>query len=226
MKFKLARLKISKELNVFSSQMIKKHKVDVLRATKNNLTEIAAISQEIQENGLPKHLVLKKLKGGIGHGIFLHPEAKPILKGEMIAPYSGEVFLSPQNQEDDSDYMFSLIADLLLTKKEQTHFDPENRYHPRRLYSLDLDARKQGNFTRFINHSEKPNIEAKLLRFPSDSLGATFEIVYFAKKNIRPGEQLLVCYDGDDDSYWGALNIKPFLMTPKTFQLNSSLKIV
>jgi hypothetical protein len=85
---------------------------------------------------------------------------------------------------------------------------------------LDLDAHKVGNFTRFINHSAKPNVEAHFLRIPKNSLGiapSLFEIVYIASKTIRPGEQLLVCYEGDDNSYWGALRIKPFAMTPRTF---------
>jgi hypothetical protein len=99
----------------------------------------------------------------------------------------------------------------------------------RRLYSVDLDADKKGNFTRFINHSEKPNIEAQFVKIPSNKLGispGSCEVIYVAKKTIHPGEQLLVCYEGDDKSYWGALKIKPFPMTPKTFVLNSSCEIV
>lgn len=224
MEFKLPRQKISQKLNSFYSKKIKQEKVHAPRVSKNNLIEIGVISRKIRIDGLPKYLVLKKLKGKLGHGIFLHPKAKPILKGEAIAPYSGEVLLNIQNVGDDSDYAFSLISDLLLTKKEQRALDPKSKYHPRRLYSIDLDARNEGNFTRFINHSDKPNVEAELLRIPGKS-SPHFEIVYIAKKIIRPGEQLLVSYEGDDKTYWGALKIAPFPMTPKTFQLNSSLNI-
>jgi len=228
MEFKLARQKISHKLKLFGSKKIRQNKIYVPLATKNNLIEIAAMARKIQKKGLPKHLVLKKLNGNLGHGIFLHPEAKPIMMGETIAPYSGEVYIAPQNIGENSDYVFSLISDLLLTKEEQRLLDPKSRYHPRRLYSLDLDAYKKGNFTRFINHSDKPNVEAQLLRIPVNSLGlqpAHFEMIYIAKKMIRPGQQLLVCYDGEDKSYWGPLKIKPYQMTPKTFQLNSSLQI-
>lgn len=229
MKFRLQRQEISKNLIDFGIKKIKQNKIYVPRATGKTLTALSKVLSEIKQNGLPKYLLLKKLKKNLGHGIFLHPEAKPIQKGEVIAPYSGEVFVFPQNEGDSSDYMFTLISDLRLTKEEQLIWDPSRRYHPRRLYSIDLDADKKGNFTRFINHSEKPNIEALFLRIPPNSLGlspAPFELLYVAKKTIHPGEQLLVSYEGEDKSYWGALSIKPFPMTPKTFQIGSSFEVM
>jgi hypothetical protein len=225
MEFKTASQEISPALKKFAHKKIKESKMPASRATKNDLNQIAAISREIEEKGLPDDFVLRKLKGKLGHGIFLHPEAKPILKGEIIAPYAGEVFLCPKNDGSDSDYVFCIVSDLLLSKREQALLDPKNRYHPRRLYSIDLDAHKKGNFTRFINHSAQPNVEASLLRIPSKKGPASFEIIYIAKKKIRPGEQLLVCYEGDDKSYWGAMKIKPFPMTPRTFVLDASLKV-
>jgi Proteins containing SET domain len=229
MKFRLQRQEVEKSLSDFCLNKIKQNEINVPRANKKILKGMPAILKEIQKNGLPNYLLIKKLKGKLGYGVFLHPEAKAILKGTLIAPYSGEVILCPQNGESNSDYIFALISDLLLTKEEQLKWDPTRRYHPRRLYSVDLDAHKKGNFTRFINHSETPNIEAQFVKIPSNSEGlspAPFELIYVAKKTIYPGEQLLVCYEGEDKSYWGALKIKPFPMTPKTFLLNSSCKIV
>lgn len=229
MKFKLPRQEIAENLNKLIQIKIRKNRIYVPRIAKRNLQEIKAVSKEIQEIGLPQHLILKKLKNNLGHGIFLHPQAEPILKGEVIAPYAGEVALFPQNAHNDSDYVFSLVSDLHLTREEQKIWDPKNRYHPKRLYAVDLDAQKKGNFTRFINHSEKPNVEAEFFRIPASatSLGApTFEVIYVAKKKIRPGEQLLVCYEGDDKSYWGACGIKPVPITPQTFRLNDRLELV
>lgn len=220
MEFKLPRQKISQKLIGFAYKKMRKEKFP--SASKNQLTQLARVSEEIQKEGLPSYLVLKKLKGKIGYGIFLHPQAKPILKGEVVAAYAGEVYLAPQNQGESSDYAFSLLGDLVLTREEQLLSKTFYPYHPRRLYSLDLDADQTGNFTRFINHSEKPNIEAHLLKTSSDG----FELLYLAKKIIRPGEQLLVSYEGEGKSYWGALQIKPFPMTPQTFRLDEKLKLV
>lgn len=226
--FTLPRQIISEKLAALSIQKIKKQKIHIQRATKKKLIGIQAAVEEIQKEGIPRYLVLKKLQGKLGHGIFLHPAAKPIAKGDVIAPYSGEVFICRQNDEGTSDYVFSLLSDLLLTKEEQKLFDPKGKYHPKRLYAIDLDAQNQGNFTRFINHSDQPNIEAELLRIPTNTVGlepAPFEMIYIAKKTIKPGEQLLVSYEGDGATYWGVLKIKPFSMSPKTFRLNASLQL-
>ncbi len=227
MKFRLQRQEINKSLLLFCSNKIKKNKIDVPRASKKVVEGMPAVLKGIRKNGLPNYLLIKKLKGKLGYGIFLHPKAKPILKGAPIAPYSGKVILFPQNLDDDSDYAFTLISDLRLTREEQSKWDPARRYHPRRLYSVDLDAHKKGNFTRFINHSEKPNIEAQFVQIPPNTVGllpVPFELIYVAKKTIHPGEQLLVCYEGEDKSYWG--KIKPSPVTSKTFLLNSSCEIV
>jgi hypothetical protein len=228
MRFKIPRAILSLELKKIISQEMKTQQFAATRASQKQLQEIAAVSQEIEKSGLPKHLVCKKLPDGLGQGIFLHPKAKPVEKGRVIAPYSGIVAFIPQHYGNGSDYTFSLLSNLLLTKEEQLFFDPERKYHPRRLYSLDLDAEKRGNFTRFINHSEAPNLAAYPLKISKNTYGlepSPLDIVYIAIKKIRPGEQLLVCYEDSEKSYWGALNIKPTPMTPKTFQLNSSLKV-
>jgi hypothetical protein len=229
MEYKLPRPIINPEIRRIVSKEVRKQKVDVLLANKDNLKEIAEISRAITEHGLSKNLICKKLPGGLGHGIFLHPKAKPILKGQIIAPYAGEISFVPQNLPDDSLYAFEPLSNILFTKEEQSRFDGNRRYHPRRFYSMHVDALKKGNFTRFINHSEKPNIIADLYRIPTNSYGlapSPIEVIYLAKKTIQPGEQLLVCYDGDDKSYWGAMDVKPIPITPKTFQLDASLKVI
>lgn len=228
MKFKLSRQIISEEIRKIVVKEVRKQKIYLLRATKNELKELAEISQAIKTHGLPKNLVCKKLPGGLGHGIFLHPKAQPILRGQIIAPYSGEVSFVPQNVPDDSLYAFEPLSNIHLTKEEQARFDAKRSYHPGRHYSMHVNALKKGNFTRFINHSDKPNVVADLYRIPSNPYGLSpspIEVFYLAKKKIHPGEQLLVCYDGDSKSYWGALGIKPIPITPKTFQLDSSLKV-
>jgi len=228
MKFRLPRSVFPKEAHRIIAREIRKQKISVVRATQKNLKELANICCAIEERGLPENLVCKKLPKGLGFGIFLHPKADPILKGQIIGPYSGKTSLIPQNAPDDSAYAFAPITDILLSKKEQAFFDPKRRYHPKRFYALDVDAVKDGNFIRFINHSEKPNVEAHLFRIPSNPYGlapSPIEVIYVAKKTIHPGQQILVSYEGEDQSYWKHLKIKPVPITPDTFHLSFSLKV-
>jgi hypothetical protein len=215
MAFNLKRQKVSPEIVQIVARNWKQKDLDAYRLSKKNQKELADVLEEIEKWTIPRYLVLKKLKKKLGKGIFLHPKAQPILRGQLIAPYAGEVSIVVQNQVDDACYAFDPVTDLHLTKEEQKRFDPKNRYHPRRLYSLKLDAEKRGNFTRFINHSSQPNVIAYLVSTQKHP----YEIIYFAKKKIRPGEQLLVSYEDEEKSYWGALGIKPFPMTPRTFRI-------
>ncbi len=119
MKFKLPCQIGEQDIVGIISREIKKQKIRVLRASQKDLKEIANVSEQIRKHGLPNYLVCKKLPQGLGHGIFLHPEAKPIPKGHVIAPYAGEVSLDPQKSQDDSAYVFEMIADIHLSKEEQ-----------------------------------------------------------------------------------------------------------
>jgi len=56
-----------------------------------------------------------------------------------------------------------------------------------------IDARHQGNISRFINHSCDPNLEAHCVRRDSPIP----EIAFFALRDILPGEELCFCYGGD-----------------------------
>ncbi len=222
MKFNLKRQIVSKEIVKVVYRMWRHEELDSYQLTKKNRAELAIVLSEIEQWTLPKNILRKKLKGNLGFGIFLHPEAKPILKGQLIAPYSGEVSIVHQNQIDDACYAFDPVVGLQLTREEQKKFDPKSRYSPTRFYALKLDASKKGNFTRFINHSSKPNVVAYLV----STRAHPYEIIYFAKKTIKPGEQLLVSYEDEEESYWGTLGIKPFPMTPQTFKVNVSLKVI
>lgn len=229
MEFRLARQISTPEANAVIQREVKKTDPYTTKLTKKNLAELAQVSKEIEEIGIPKHLVCKELPHDLGSGIFLHPQAKPLLKGSILAPYSGVVYFVPQNVPDDSCYAFAPLASVLLKKAEQQHFDPKRTFHPRRQYLMSLDALKEGNFTRFVNHCSKPNIVAHLVKVPKNTLGLAtshLEVIYFIKKTVQPGEQLLVSYEDGESSYWGVLGIEPFPMTPKTFQLDASLRLV
>jgi hypothetical protein len=219
--FNLPRQIISDEIVKIVARQYKNKDLGLEPLTRKNLKEIVAVLKQIEKHTIPDYLLCKKLKGKLGHGIFLHPSAKPILRGQVIAPYAGFVSIVSKNGDDHGDYSFDPVTDLKLTKEEQAHFDPKRRYHPNRLYALKLDALEQGNFTRFINHSAKPNVVAFLVSTKANP----YEIMYFAKKTIYPGEQLLVCYEDGDKSYWGAIGVTPYPMTPKTFQVDDALQL-
>ncbi len=229
MRFKLPFPLVDQSISALIISEIKKQKLSIPRTSKEVLHQIAKIAEEIKRTGLPKYLVCKKLPRGMGRGIFLHPKAKPLLKGDVIAPYSGIVTVSPQNAPDDSAYIFELIGQFRLSKEEQAHFSKRIPYHPRRLYSVNLDALKRGNFTRFINHSDTPNVVAHQVQIPANPLGlppCPLQIIYLAKKTIHPGEQLLVCYEAGEKSYWTSADFQPVPVNPKTFQIDDALHLI
>jgi hypothetical protein len=229
MKFKLIRPIFDDVKRQIADREMQRQDILLSSLKRDKLKELAAVVKAIKEREYPQNLVRKKLPGGLGYGMFLHPKAKPILRRHVIVSYSGELYFIPQNRADDTLYAFELLSDILLTKEEQAHYDPKRRYHARRLYALYVDAQKTGNFARFINHSHEPNLSAELFKIPKNSFGldpSPVEVVYLTKKKIEPGEQLLVSYDGDNNSYWGARGMKPLLITPQTFKLSASLRVI
>ena len=203
--------------------------IEVIKATQSVLKQIHKVSEEISSHELPKIYVRKKLPKNLGEGLFLRPDAKPIKKGSVIAPYAGEVSVVQQEASDDSEYAFEPIDEMVLTRSEQKALDPKSSFLSTRRYAIKLDAYKKGNFTRSINHSSDPNVEAELVEIGKNSYGLKpmpLEVIYFAKKTIHPGEQLLVSYEGEEDSYWEACDYEPFHMTPKTFQVDQQLDVI
>lgn len=230
MKFNLPRQLIKKEIIPIISREATIQNKNIIRADKKLLKGILNSLPEISQPELKNQFVRKKLPNNLGYGIFLHPEADPILKNQVIAPYSGILALVPTNDPNDTGYMFELLSEIRLNKEDQLLIHPDRPYHPNRLYSLQLDALKKGNFTRFINHSSKPNLVAHLVSSCSknsyDLEPMPIEVIYITKKTIKPGEQLLISYENPgENNYWGPAKIKPFPMTPTTFTLSISLKI-
>ncbi len=227
MKYRLPRVAFDPLLNKLVSREERKQQA-ASKMGKKALQELSDICKAVKKTGLPEHLVCKNLSKHLGSGIFLHPKAKPLKKGQIIGPYSGVLNVAPQNAPGDSSYVFSLMCDMHLKKEEQKILDKKASYRPNRLYAIDIEAENTGNFIRFVNHSDKPNVEAELFSVPKNTLGLTpspIEVFYVAKKTIHPGEQLLICYEAGDNSYWTNLDIEPTPMIPKTFKLSSDLRV-
>lgn len=230
MKYKLPRPVFSDALIKMLEREAKKQKMYLSKAGSKLLQELKAMCHLVEKQGLPDYLVLKKLPEPMGYGIFLHPKAKALKKGKILGSYGGSAYVLPQNLPDESLYAFAPMDGLILTKKEQQQLDPQRKFHPKRQYVFNIDAEKEGNFTRFINHSEKPNILAKLMIIPKNKWGLSsspMEVIYSVKKKVEPGEQLLVSYEDDgQDSYWSVLKIKPEPIFPHTFTLDQNLNLI
>lgn len=229
MKFKLFRPQFNESLKSACKREIIKQGLIIRSSTDKILKKLFELESIIKKQGLPDNLVLKQLPDPMGWGIFLHPKAKPIKKGELIGSYGGEVYVLPQNVSDDSAYAFVPLEDMHLTKQEQSVLDKERRFHPSRKYIVCIDAKDKGNFLRFINHSEKPNIQARLMKVKKNNYGldeTPIEVLYFAKTTIKPGSQLLVSYEEGEESYWSVLNIKPEPIVADSFTLDDNLNLL
>lgn len=208
------------EWHALVQRELRRQKEKMRRLTPFQLRTLKVLLTSISKNELPPYLKRKKLPHALGHGIFLCPKAAPLRKGQIIGLYTGIPLFVPKNDPEESLYAFEPLSDILLSKDEQQKWDSTRQYHPRRLYSLYIDAVKTGNFTRFINHSEKPNLRAELVQIPPNSYGiptSPLEVLYIVDTPILPGEQLLISYDGDEHSYWKNLDIKPWPLFPRTF---------
>jgi hypothetical protein len=126
--------------------------------------------QEIA-SGYVADTVIRWIDEEIGYGLFA---GKDILEGEYIAEYTGEVREIDLLHKDLNSYCF---------------------HYPTRWWAKNytvIDALRQGNETRFINHSSHPNIEPRWLYDRG-----LMHLVFFASKFIPKGTQLTFNYGKD-----------------------------
>lgn len=109
----------------------------------------------------------------VGWGVFA---AQDIGDGEFIQEYTGVFAARTPGVPFDSTYAWQL-------------YQPENS----RL--LLIDSKIEGNEMRFVNHSNHPNLMAKIFI----GLDKQYHVTYIAKGLIKAGEQLLVSYGAE---YW------------------------
>ena len=228
--YALPRQIFPQEIKPIAQREVERIYIQLDRLSSKKIQELQEACQTIEKEGLPKSFVLAPLPDGIGKGLFLHPKASPLEKGKVIAPYAGVVSIQKEyaTEPDDSSYAFAMLFKMLLTKSEQQLWDPKSRFHPKRHYMLNLDAEKKGNFTRYINHSEEPNVEAYLYEIPKNKYGLEpmpIEVIYQVKKKILPCEQLMVSYEDETKSYWNAIGIKPRPIHPRTYMIDEKLKV-
>lgn len=123
--------------------------------------------QELMLHGFLENALLKWIDDEIGYGLFAEANLD---KGAFIGEYTG-VFSS---------------------------FEASNAYcfqYPHRLFSKNyfiIDAEKEGNLVRFINHSENPNLEPLWLYDRG-----ILHLILITKHPIIKGEEFTFCYGAD-----------------------------
>lgn len=130
-------------------------------------------------------LYLKYINNKVGYGVFADVALQ---KDDIVGEYTGKV-----------------ITQSVAVKKPVAHtgcmipmvcydgcFFPE---------ALIIDARREGNFTRFVNHSYKPNVDCKMVY--CDSMWHT---LFIASEAIDKDSQLFINYG---KGYWEAREIEP-----------------
>ena len=145
---------------------------------------------ELLEQKYEAPLYLKFINKKIGYGVYADDY---ISKGDMIGEYAGELI---------HEQMFSELA----LENSGYCMDVGNFYHDESfnpaVKALVVDAKRCGNFTRFINHSYNPNTRAASI-YGKDGL---WHVIVSAVARIARDEQLTIDYGSD---YWESRNRVP-----------------
>ena len=122
-------------------------------------------------------IYIKFITKDVGYGIFA---AQDIKKGELIGEYTGIVKpVDFSKKKEDFDYAWG--------------FPPPAKFV--------VDSKDAGNFTRFINHSNTPNVSMVYVL-----INNRWHLAYIANQDIKKDQQLLANYG---KPYWQGRGIKP-----------------
>jgi hypothetical protein len=208
---------ITEFLHKRSKKLLRSEAFLVSKKLYQKITEHNAV---ILKEGLPSHLHLAYVHPKVKTGVFLKMGEKPIKMGSFIGIYTGLYELVPGDLGTNTSYAYDVAAEIRIPKSALQYIQyAQKKADTKEEYAIQTNAYPTGNFTRFINHSSlEPNIEAIVSKLPEGRI----EIILFALKEIKPGEQLLSNYGGQ---YWTALNVIPNDMTPTTYRLNKLGKV-
>ena len=134
---------------------------------------------------------LKYVNPKVGFGVFAD---SPIKRFEAIGEYTGLLCVEDDSKCEES-FDYAIDAGYYASSTSEDRL------------TLYIDAAKCGNFTRFINHSYIPNVNAHTVFSNKDGL---WHVMYRAIKDIGQDSQLLVNYGTD---YWTTRNIEPVDLT-------------
>ncbi|GAA0151173.1 histone modifying enzyme [Lithospermum erythrorhizon] len=113
----------------------------------------------------------------------------PIRSGGFICEYAGEVMDASKVSEFEDDYMFD--ATRIYQPLEGPQGNP--RHAPRAPFPLVIDAKREGNVARFMNHSCSPNVYWQPVLRESEN-EAYLHIAFFSIKHIPPMQELTFDY--------------------------------
>ncbi len=152
----------------------------------------------------PNQLAVAKISDHMGLGLFLDPKSELIQPDTFIGFYYGDIRIICEDdlKEDDlylhSHYIFSLMRFTLdaidheaLSKARQIMRTP---FKDGNTYVLYVDAKENGNATRFLNHGTKTNCAFQMVYIKNTHGKIVPTILVRSVKVIHPGEQLLVDY--------------------------------
>ena len=117
-------------------------------------------------------LELKKVSSLVGLGIYA---TEPLKRFTYIGEYTGIVRPFDKKNDSENDYIYRYI---------------DTRYRS----PYVIDAEHWGNFCRFINHSDEPNLLSRPLVIDGE-----YHVVFYTVRAIEAGEQLTYDYGR---SYW------------------------
>jgi hypothetical protein len=140
---------------------------------------------------IPYFLTLTKIKD-LGWGVFAN---RPIATDVLIGVYTGKLLdLTVVDDDLDNSYFFNLTE------------------------SLVVDAKNEGNYTRFFNHSKAGNLKSVYMSYKSDGKTKAC-IAFFTNQPVSAGEQLLFDYGSKYD--WSFLDEKkPAEINPRTIMID------
>lgn len=123
----------------------------------------------------------------LGYGVVAQ---EPIAEGAMVGEYTGKLYSYSQ-------ISYRSLPDLrFIMEVGPFGVDKYGMF-----YELFIDAKDKGNFTRFINHSYKPNLSEKIV-----FAKGLWHIVLIANQRIDQNAQLSINYG---EGYWQVRNSEP-----------------
>ncbi len=167
-----------KEKIIYADDLIIK---DLLHVQKRSAKLKLTVKQKWQGTYFYKEIVghiypqisIQKVSKQIGYGIFAEKEIPP---NTYVGEYTGLIRKRKLWEKLENCYLFEYDLDEWVISK------------------FIIDAKNHGNHTRYINHSDTPNLEPLAV-----VVEGTLRIILYTTKKIAIGEQL--CYDYGE-GYW------------------------